>query len=148
MKRTDAGDPGFRMLVKELDLYLAEMDGEEHDFYDRYNQLDSIRHVLVAYEKDQPVACGAIKPFEGDSVEVKRMYTVPAFRGRGLATQILMGLEDWAAELGYHKVVLETGKRQVEAVNFYHKHRYRPIANYGQYAGVGNSLCFEKILGD
>jgi putative acetyltransferase len=59
---------------------------------------------------------------------------------------VLAELEAWAAELGYPKCVLETGKRQPEAIALYEKQGYQRISNYGQYIGVENSVCFEKVL--
>ena len=79
-------------------------------------------------------------------MEVKRMYTLPEFRGQGYAAKILLELENWAKELGYKSCVLETGKRQPEAIQLYKKNGYRIIPNYGQYKGIKNSICFEKIL--
>ena len=148
LKRTDATDADFKELVRSLDIYLAEKDGDEHDFYDQYNQLDTIRYAIVAYEEDQPVSCGAIKEFSADTIEVKRMFTLESHRAKGLAGMVLTELENWAKELGYARTVLETGVRQTEAVEFYKKKRYQPIDNYGQYAGVENSLCFEKVLAE
>ena len=79
-------------------------------------------------------------------MEVKRMYTLPDFRGKGIATIVLQELEKWAKELRMEKCMLETGKRQPEAIALYTKNGYRLIPNYGQYAGVENSVCFEKLL--
>jgi len=55
-------------------------------------------------------------------------------------------LEHWAVELGYKKCVLETGKRQPDAIALYTKQGYESIPNYGQYMGMENSVCFEKEL--
>jgi GNAT superfamily N-acetyltransferase len=74
------------------------------------------------------------------------MYTLPEVRGKGLATLVLNELELWAKELKYAKCVLETGKKQPEAIRLYEKNGYIIIPNYGQYAGIKNSLCFEKEL--
>jgi len=79
-------------------------------------------------------------------MEVKRMYVLPQHRGKGLATRILTGLESWAKELSYQKCILETGKRQPEAIALYTKNGYIVIPNYGQYKGIENSVCFEKVL--
>jgi GNAT superfamily N-acetyltransferase len=146
MKRTDSDDPDFIELVKYLDADLARRDGEEHSFYSQYNKIDKIRHVVVAHENDQPIGCGAIKEFAPGIMEVKRMYTNPDCRGKGIATRILSELEKWATELSCEKCILETGKRQEEAVALYQKNGYNLIPNYGQYAGIENSLCFEKKL--
>lgn len=144
--RTDSANKDFIELVKQLDADLAARDGDEHAFYHQFNKIDKIKHAIVAYENDKAVACGAIKEFEPGSMEVKRMYTLPSVRGKGIATKVLAALEAWAAELGYSRCVLETGKRQPEAIALYKRSGYTVIANYGQYAGVDNSVCFEKQL--
>ena len=145
--RTDSTHSDFKRLVEQLDAYLAVTDGDDHAFYDQYNKTDQIRHVVVAYINDEAVGCGAIKEFSPAAMEVKRMFVTPSKRGQGIALDILKELENWAYELGYAKCVLETGARQVEAVALYTKAGYVRIPNYGQYEGVGNSLCFEKVLG-
>ena len=144
--RTNSDNKDFIELVKELDDLLAKLDGEEHAFYNSLNKIDKIKHAVVAYENGSPVACGAIREFSPDATEVKRMYTMPGYRGRGIATKVLAELEKWAAELSYHKCILETGKRQPEAIELYKKNGYTIISNYGKYLDVENSICFEKAI--
>lgn len=144
--RTTSENQDFQNLVKQLDAYLAIIDGDEHGFYDQYNKIDSLKNCIVIFDDDEAVACGAIKAFDKKSMEVKRMFTLPEQRGKGLASAILKELETWTKELGYEKTILETGKRQTEAVALYQKCGYKIIPNYGQYAGVENSVCFEKTL--
>ena len=144
--RTDSDNPDFVALVKLLDADLASRDGADHSFYAQFNKIDKIRHVVVAYDNETPVGCGAIKQFAPDAMEVKRMYILPEHRNKGIATFILSELERWAGELSYTRCVLETGKRQPEAIELYKKNGYKVIANYGQYVGVENSVCFEKTI--
>ena len=144
--KCDSSNKDFIHLVKLLDADLALRDGEDHAFYSQYNKIDMINHALVLYIDQQPVSIGAIKEFDSENMEVKRMYTLPDFRGQGLAKIVLLELENWAHELGYKKCVLETGKRQPEAISLYKKNGYSAIPNYGQYIGVENSMCFEKQL--
>jgi len=144
--RTNSDDPDFIALVKQLDAYLRIIDGDEHPFYAQYNKLDKIRHVIVIYENNEAIACGAMKEFEPGTMEIKRMFTAPSARGKGLAGTVLKELEKWAAELSYDRCILETGKRMDEAVRLYPRNGYKIIENYGPYAGVENSLCFEKNL--
>jgi GNAT superfamily N-acetyltransferase len=144
--RTDNANEDFRALVVLLDAHLAVTDEDEHDFYQQYNGLDAIKHVVMAYENDEPLACGAFKHYEDGVVEIKRMFTAEAVRGRGLAVRVLNELEAWAAAEGYTKAILETGKRQPYAVRLYEKRGYTVIPNYGQYAGMDNSVCMEKTL--
>lgn len=146
IQRTDSNDRDFIELVKHLDADLAVRDGDEHAFYDQFNKIDHIKHAIVAYEGDTPLGCGAMKEYAPDTVEIKRMYTLPQSRGRGIASKVLTELENWAIELSYEKCVLETGKKQPEAIGLYEKSGYQIIPNYGQYAGVENSVCFEKVL--
>ena len=146
IKRANSDNKDFIELVKYLDADLAKRDGKEHSFYAQFNKIDKIKHVIVAYENDDPIGCGAIKEYAPKIVEIKRMYTSPASRGKGIATKILIELEKWATELSYEKCILETGKRQSEAIALYKKNGYQLIQNYGQYAGIENSQCFEKEM--
>ena len=145
-KRTNANDAGFINLVKALDQELAVRDGEEHGFYHQFNSITQIKYAVVAYVNDEPVGCGAIKEFDSIAMEVKRMFVQPQHRGKGIAIAILNELELWAKELGFIKTVLETGKKQPEAIGLYCKLGYNITTNYGQYIGVENSICFEKLL--
>ncbi|MDB5223589.1 MAG: family N-acetyltransferase [Chitinophagaceae bacterium] len=144
--RTDSTNEDFIELVKYLDTDLAERDGNEHSFYAQFNKVDKIKYVVVAYENDEPMGCGAIKEYATHTMEIKRMYTSPQSRGKGIATKVLTELEIWATELSFKKCVLETGKRQPEAIGLYKKNGYKLIPNYGQYAEMENSVCFEKEM--
>ncbi|MFA6542286.1 MAG: GNAT family N-acetyltransferase [Bacteroidota bacterium] len=144
--RTDSTHHDFIALVRLLDADLAARDGQEHSFYAQFNKIDLIKHAIVAYDDGKPAGCGAMKEFDLQSVEIKRMYVLPDRRGKGIASEILSALERWAKELSYRACVLETGKRQPEAVALYKKNGYTTIPNYGQYAGIENSLCFKKNL--
>jgi len=119
--RTNSDNKDFIELVKYLDVDLAERDGKDHPFYAQYNKIDKIKYVVVAYEKDKPVSCGAIKEYSSDTMEIKRMYTLPESRGKGIATKVLDELEKWTTELSYKKCILETGKKQPEAIGLYKK---------------------------
>ncbi|MEO6130241.1 MAG: GNAT family N-acetyltransferase [Saprospiraceae bacterium] len=144
--RTTSDHPDFVSLVSYLDAYLAEMDGEDHAFYDQFNKIEKIKHVVLAYDNDIPAGCGAIKEFSPGVMEIKRMYTSPDHRGKGIASQILNELELWTSEIGFIKCILETGKKQEEAIHLYSKSGFKLIPNYGQYIGVENSICFEKVV--
>jgi len=144
--RTNSDNQDFINLVKRLDADLAERDGKDHSFYAQFNKIDKIKYAIVAYEDDKPIGCGAIKEYAQNTMEIKRMYTLPESRGKGTAYKVLNELERWATELSYEKCILETGKKQPEAIGLYKKNGYKLIPNYGQYAEIENSLCFEKDL--
>ena len=144
--RTTSDNADFQALVRLLDQDLARRDGAEHAFYAQYNTLSQINHAVVAYLHDEPVGCGAMKEFEAGTMEIKRMFVQPAHRGQGLAQGVLAELERWARELTYRVCVLETGKKQPEAIGLYQKCGYAFVPNYGQYIGVDNSVCLRKTL--
>lgn len=130
----------------ELDRYLNGVNGGNNDFFAQFNKLDLIKNVVVAYEGNEPVGCGAIKEYTPDVMEVKRMFVPVDKRGRGIAGIILTELEAWAAELGYKKCILETALSMEPAVALYKKSNYNVIPNYDPYIGVETSICFEKLL--
>ena len=144
--RTNSENKDFQKLVTMLDAELAIRDGEEHSFYAQFNKIDNIKYVIVAYENEMPVGCGAIKEFFPDAMEIKRMYVSENYRGKGIASEVLAELEAWARELNYKKCVLETGKRQPEAIGLYQKAGYKIIPNFAQYKDMENSVCFDKGL--
>lgn len=146
LNRTNSNHSDFIALIKDLDAYLSITDGEEHAFYNQFNKVDKIKHVVIANENDIALGCGAIKAFSDEAMEIKRMYTSPNGRKRGIATAIINELELWAKQLGYTKCVLETGKKQLDAIALYQKLGYQLIPNYGQYIGIQNSVCFAKDL--
>lgn len=144
--RTDSSHQDFRDLVVLLDAELHVRDGSDHAFYAQFNKIDKLQHVLVAYLDDQPVGCGAFKPFNETTVEIKRMFVRPELRGQRIAEQVLSALEAWAGEIGMTSCVLETGFKQPEAIRLYERSGYERISNYGQYIGVENSVCMQKPI--
>ena len=144
--RTNSDDKDFIELVNNLDADLAKRDGDDHSFYAQFNNIDKIKCVVLVFENGKAVSCGGIKEYTSGTMEVKRMYTLPECRGMGFATLVLRELEIWADELCCKKCILETGKRQPEAIALYQKNGYNIIPNYGQYAEMENSMCFEKIF--
>jgi putative acetyltransferase len=101
---------------------------------------------VVAYEGERPVACGAIRPLEGSTAEVRRMFVTRAARRQGLARAVLCELKEQAIRLGYVKLRLETGYKQVAAITLYQTEGFKRIEPFGEYAGDPTSVCFEKAL--
>ncbi len=146
IKRTNSDDTDFIKLVVLLDQDLAIRDGEDHAFYNQFNKTDAIKHVIVFYENDIAVGCGAFREKKEDTVEIKRMYVHPDHRKKGIASAVLAALEIWAKEVGYAYTILETGKNQPEAINLYQKLNYTIIPNYPPYEKMDNSVCMKKTL--
>ena len=144
--RTSSSHIDFIELVRLLDADLAIRDGDDHEFYHQFNAIDALKNVILVYENEIPLACGAFKEYENGTVEIKRMYTTPLSRKKGMGSLVLKQLENWATELGYKRCILETGKKQPEAIALYQKNDYDIMPNFGQYSGVENSICFQKLL--
>jgi len=144
--RTDSSNTDFQTLVAMLDADLKVRDGDQHEFYNQFNKITHIRNAIVAYLDGVPAGCGAFREFSPDTVEIKRMYVKPEYRGQGVAKTVLIKLEQWAEELGIKSCVLETGMNQPEAIQLYLKTGYTRIPNYGQYAKIENSVCMKKVL--
>jgi putative acetyltransferase len=145
-QKTTSQNTDFQLLVNQLDAYLTGVNGDADDFFKQFNQIDLLQNVIVAYQNKEAVGCGAIKVFDEQSMEIKRMYVLPNKRGQGIAKGILSELENWAMTLGFEKCVLETSKTMLDALALYQKCGYEIIPNYGQYKDVETSVCFEKIL--
>jgi GNAT superfamily N-acetyltransferase len=104
---------------------------------------------LVAYIDGRPVGCGAVRPFPeaGHGVaEIKRMYTSPSARRRGVSRAVLAKLESDAAGFSYRRLQLQTGLRQPEAMALYSASGYHRIPNFGTWAASELTACFAKDL--
>lgn len=146
LQRTTNTDDDFRRMTMALDAELRFRYGAAQDAYDGHNAIEPVRTALVGYVGGEPVACGCFRAVGEGCVEMKRMFVAPAHRGRGLGGAVLRALEEWAAELGYARAVLETGKGQPEAIGLYCKMGYARTENYGPYAGLENSVCMARDL--
>ena len=148
IKRITPDDPSVKTLIQKLDRELWERYPTEQAFFDNFNKLPSDARVVIAFDGENAVGCGAFKPMTlpEKAVEIKRMYVDPAMRGRAIGVLILENLETWAIEEGYKLSRLETGNNQPEAIRLYEKVGYYWIENYEPYIGVESSICFEKKL--
>lgn len=144
--RTSGSHPDFAYLVAELDKALWEQNGELQAVYGPHNKVPENITAIIAYHDKKPVGCGCFKPFDPDTIEIKRMYVEPALRGKGIAASILIELEAWGRELEFSRSLLETGTNRMEAIRLYKKAGYIVIDNYGPYVGLETSVCMEKDL--
>ena len=114
--------------------------------YGKYNQLDEINEVIVVYKNNVLVGAGSIRYYDEKNVELKRIYISPAFRGQGIGTKLVSLLIEWAKELGYQRVLLETGEKLTESVALYKKLGFERIPIYGPYESMPESLCMAKDI--
>lgn len=143
--KTNSNNSDFQKLTRLFDDYLVEIDGDEKDFFAQYNQI-YIDNVIVCYEDEIAVGCGAFKEYEPTVAEIKRMFVLPEKRGKGIASTVLNALEIWAKENGFQNAILETSNQLTNAISLYQKSGYEVIPNYGQYIDVESSVCMKKIL--
>jgi putative acetyltransferase len=146
VKRTNGNDADLRELVMQLDKFLWSVYNKGMEYYGRFNYVDADHEAIVIYNDNKPVGCGCLRKVDADTAEVKRMFVLPSERKKGIATLVLKELEKYAAELGYKKIILETGKSLTKAVQLYQKHQYQIMDNYGPYIGMDESVCMKKII--
>jgi GNAT superfamily N-acetyltransferase len=146
LERTTSDNEDFRLLISELDKELRSRYEEKQAIYDQYNIIENNRNVVIAYKDEVPVGCGCFKKFDDSSVEIKRMFVKPEYRGQKIAASILQELEDWAIEFNISGTILETGIKQHEAIHLYQKSGYIVVENYGPYKGLPESICMQKNL--
>ncbi len=123
--RTTDGE--FIRLVRELDAELRERNGEAQSAYDEYNKLADLETGMLALEDGVPVACGCFRSYDSENAAIKRMFVRPGCRRKNVAGRLLEQLENWAADLGYSRAILETGRWNENAVRLYQKSGYRRI---------------------
>lgn len=145
--------PDSVLLIKELQgHYVQRYGGPDATPTDSADFMPPRGVFVVGYLDGVPVACGgwrardAAPQFAVGDAEIKRMYVVPAVRGRGLARALLAELERTAAAAGRRRMVLETGLRQPEAIGLYVSSGYTAIAKFGVYRDKDGSRCYGKLL--
>ena len=146
IKKVAANSTEVTLLSDELhnDLKLIYGEGIIEDFE---NENEEMLVFYIAFdEKENAVGSGALKHFNNETAEIKRMYVKPKFRGRGISKLILKQLEAYAKELNYERLILETGLKQPEAMSLYEKFGYMPLKCYGRHANDPDSRCFEKSI--
>jgi putative acetyltransferase len=135
-------------LVRELSAEIARRYSDlGDDGSGSFNPNDALvpRSVFVVARLDgQPVGCGALRPIDSGSAEVKRMFVAASARRLGIGRGILAKLERLAGEFGYHVIRLETGDRQPEAIALYERYGFYRIPPFGKYVDNPVSICFEK----
>ena len=147
-KRTNGKDKDFIENCRLLDMDLDRRVGRaiKRDKYKKYNQLDEIQEAIVVYEDNKPVGGGAIRRYDDENVELKRVFVHTEYQGRGIGGRLVSLLIEWAMELGYKRMILETGELLAESCAVYKKLGFEVIPNYGPYADMPESLCMAKDI--
>ena len=138
-----ATDPEIAALVVAQQRELRDADG---GLDGQVTVVHTDIHYLAAVVGGRAVGCGGLQALDADTGELKRMYVRPAFRGRGIARQMLVALEELAFRHGHRTVCLETGTYLPAAIALYRSSGYEPIPVYGEYVDNPYSVCFAKRL--
>jgi GNAT superfamily N-acetyltransferase len=101
---------------------------------------------VVAYADGVAVGCGALRELDAEAAEIKRMFVLPEYRGRGISRLVLEALESHARVHGWTTLKLETGTLQAAAIALYESAGYRAIEPWGAYAESPFSLCYAKAV--
>jgi putative acetyltransferase len=137
---------------EEAKLLIQELDTELYQHYPahsvhRVNVEEFIkargRFFIVKIDGER-VGCGALRPIDTSSAEIKRLYVRKAFRGKGISRSILNHLESLARELGVSQLMVETGDRQPEAQALFRSNGYQQIEPFGEYVNDPHSICLKK----
>ena len=138
-----------RRLVAALDARLSNLYRPDERFGPNLKPqhlAPGVGTFLVARAGGEAVGCGALRRLDATTAELKRRYVEPAARGRGVATAVLERRESAARQLGVHRLVLETGVYQAEAIALYRRAGFRPVGCWGECACTLTSDCFEKEI--
>ncbi|MCE7073201.1 GNAT family N-acetyltransferase [Dyadobacter sp. CY327] len=146
MIRTNSENPDFKKLTDQLDDELCSIYNTNKADYEDYNRISNLPTVMLAYADNVAIGCGCFKIYDEETIELKRMYVTPAFRGKGIASTMVRELEQWAIELGFQNAVLETGTGQPQAIAMYHKLGYTNAEKPGQNEAIGHSVFMVKRL--
>jgi putative acetyltransferase len=106
----------------------------------RFEPHDDVEY-LVGVVNGRAVACGAWQALGPGTAELRRMYVRPAFRGRGLARQMIVAVEEEALAAGHPLIRLDLEARLSAAIALYQSAGYRQIPSSGP-----DRLRFEKRL--
>ena len=146
--RTDGKNEDFiencRLLDMDLDRHVERQIKREK--YQKFNQLDEIREAIVVYDHGRAVGGGAIRRYDDENIELKRVFVHNEYQGQGIGSRLVSLLIEWAAELGYRRMILETGELLAESCAVYKKLGFAVIPNYGPYADMPESLCMAREI--
>ena len=147
-KRTDGKDKEFIENCRLLDIDLDRRVGKKikRDKYKKFNQIDEIQQAIVVYEGNKAVGGGAIRRYNDEDIELKRVFVHAEYQGQGIGSKLVSLLIEWAMELGYKRMILETGELLAESCAVYKKLGFQVISNYGPYVDMEESLCMAKEL--
>ena len=137
-------DPDAEALRSSQQAELAHLYGQGD--LEAFIAPEIVAAMLLVRVDGVAAACGALRGRGPRVGELKRMFVLPRYRGRGLSRLVLNELERRATALGWERLILETGVLQPEAIGLYLSAGYTLIPNYPPYEDEVLSRCFTKTL--
>jgi carbonic anhydrase len=126
-----------------LDLSFQDFRHELQDLASEYGPPTAA--FLLAVDRGASVGCVGVRRFSDGVGEVKRLYVVPAVRGRGVGRLLARGIVAEAEHLGYARLVLDTLPSMKEAQALYSSLGFQPIAPY-RFNPVPGTVFLELTL--
>lgn len=150
LKQIDFDNEDFIILCNELDQFLNEAIGGEsiREKYKKFNHLDTMDYVIAAYDEGKPVGCGALRKYSLEDIEVKRVFVREAYRRKNVGGALLEQLILKSRELGFKRMILETGEFLKASMRLYSRYGFERIENYGEYAKMTESVCMALNMGN
>lgn len=147
-KNVSWNNKDFIFLCNELDSYLSRAIGgaNKREKYQKYNILDTMDYVLLAYDGDIPVGCAALRKYTASQIELKRVFIRPNYRKQNIGGMLLEQLIIWAKNANYQYMLLETGEFLPDSIKLYKRYGFWKIENYGDYINMPESLCMGLSL--
>ena len=117
--RTDGKNKDFIENCRLLDIDLDRRVGKkiQRDKYKKFNLLDEIQEAIIVYEDNKVIGGGAIRRYDNENIELKRVFVHTEYQGRGIGSKLVSLLIEWAKELGYERIILESRRGRGEREN-------------------------------
>ncbi|WP_411676209.1 M20/M25/M40 family metallo-hydrolase [Caproicibacter sp.] len=146
IKAEDPFSPDTSTLMDELSESLKTITGSSGRGSFHLEEMNDTKSVFAVARNPghAAIGCGALRPVDEKTAEVKRVYA--KIEGRGIGRKILAFLEREAYGMGYSRLILEIRRINRRAVSFYERNGYTSIPNYGKYAQNDQAICFEKRI--
>ncbi len=149
LRKIDCENPDFLKLCEELDNFLNSAIGgeEKREKYKKFNHADTMDYVIIAYVNREPAGCGALRKYSDKEIEVKRVFVRETYRRKHIGSMIIEALIMQAEQMGFQRMILETGVFLSASVHLYQQYGFEVIENYGAYQNMPESLCMGRDIG-
>ena len=118
-----------------IDLDFQNFEQELANLPDKYSPPQG--RLYLAFSDGELAGCIALRPFQGDQCEMKRLYVRPQYRGRAFGSLLAAKIIADAREIGYRQMLLDTLPAMASAQHLYLSLGFREVPPY----------CFNPVDG-